>query len=562
MITCAEKDVVDGAQLEADVIIVGSGAAGIPTALTLDKAGFSVLLLEAGIDKLDDEHQSVYSGTVSDEKLHSPPDTYRQRRLGGSTPIWGGRCVPFDPIDFKQRAYVEHSGWPITPEELQPYYERANQWLEAGACDYDGRTALPSNTPTLIKGFESDIINTEGLERFSRPTDLYQRYKKRLQISSRLRLLYDASCVGIRVNEAENKVQFLDVSTQSGKRFKVKGKKYIMATGGIEIPRLLLASNDVNPAGVGNAHGNVGRYYQCHIAGNVGKLKFKGSPENIRHSYEISDEGIYCRRRISLRADEQERLQANNVVLRLHIPKIVDPAHKSGILSGLFLARFFISYEYAVRLNDGDKQSAISYLKHFLNIVTTPFQTLTFLYQWVTKRTLAARRFPSVILPNSSNIFSLEVNAEQCPNPDSRITLIDEKDKFGMPKVNIDWRYLEQDVVSVQRTVDAFAKELERTQLGSLEVDSESFEQELMRFGAYGGHHVGTTRMGDDPVTSVVNKHCQVHGYDDLYIASSSVFPTSSQANPTLTLLAFALRITDHVAENMNGHIQDGASSL
>ena len=83
-----------------------------------------------------------------------------------------------------------------------------------------------------------------------------------------------------------------------------------------------------------------------------------------------------------------------------------------------------------------------------------------------------------------------------------------------------------------------------------------------MRFGAYGGHHVGTTRMGDDPVTSVVNKHCQVHGYDDLYIASSSVFPTSSQANPTLTLLAFALRITDHVAENMNGHIQDGASSL
>ena len=335
-----------------------------------------------------------------------------------------------------------------------------------------------------------------------------------------------------------------------------------MATGGIEIPRLLLASNDVNPAGVGNAHGNVGRYYQCHIAGNVGKLKFKGPPENIRHSYEISDEGIYCRRRISLRADEQERLQANNVVLRLHIPKIVDPAHKSGILSGLFLARFFISYEYAVRLNDGDKQSAISYLKHFLNIVTTPFQTLTFLYQWVTKRTLAARRFPSVILPNSSNIFSLEVNAEQCPNPDSRITLIDEKDKFGMPKVNIDWRYMEQDVVSVQRTVDAFAKELERTQLGSLEVDSQSFEQELMRFGAYGGHHVGTTRMGDDPVTSVVNKHCQVHGYDDLYIASSSVFPTSSQANPTLTLLAFALRITDHVAENMNGHIQDGASSL
>ena len=251
-----------------------------------------------------------------------------------------------------------------------------------------------------------------------------------------------------------------------------------------------------------------------------------------------------------LNEEEQRRLKVNNVALRLHFPKIIDPSHKNGVLSSLYIMRWFIRYEYAVRLKDGNEQGILHYLKHIINILSTPFDTLTFAFNWVRKRNLASRKFPSVILTNKSNLFSLEVHGEQEPNPESRITLIDETDALDMPKINIDWRYTQQDISSVRKTMQVFADELERAGVGKLEIDDESFEAELMRFGAYGGHHIGTARMGADPETSVVNENCQVHGLNNLYIASSAVFPTSSQANPTLTLLALGLRLVNHITLN------------
>ena len=180
-----------------------------------------------------------------------------------------------------------------------------------------------------------------------------------------------------------------------------------------------------------------------------------------------------------------------------------------------------------------------------------PVDTTAFLAHWIARRTLAQRKFPSVILRNRTNRFSLEMHCEQIPRHDSRITLGSKVDALGMPQLRIDWRYSAGDIESARRTLDVMAQEFERSGVGRLDYDGATLEQDLMRFGAYGGHHLGTTRMGTDPRTSVVDADCQLHSVRNLFVAGSAVFPTSSQANPTLTLIALSLRLGRHLAQRL-----------
>ena len=557
-----------GAVLRADICIVGTGAAGISMALGLSGRGLKLLVLESGRLEHDDSAQALYQGSVADEKLHSPPDKYRHRRFGGSTAIWGGRCMPFDPIDFEARDFVPLSGWPITRETLAPFYPEANRLVEAGAFEYEAETAFGPDAPPMIRGFTSERVSTEGIERFSCPTNFAARYSERLAAAPDITLLTGANCTGIRLCADGGRVGSLDISTLDGNRFSVVAADVVLAVGGLETARLLLASRDVAPAGVGNENDVVGRYYMCHIAGNVGKLTVQGPTSNVRHGYEVSPDGVYCRRRLSLTAAEQLRIGAANMVARLHFPRITDPAHRSGVLSGLFLARGLISYEYGKRLKDGAPPTPAVVARHVWNVLTGPVDTLVFLWHWVTRRTLAERKFPSVILRNKSNQFSLEVHGEQAPLADSRVTLTDDVDALGMPRIRVDWRYDPSDIESVRKTLDVFAEEFARSGVARFEYDGERLEEDLTRFGAYGGHHVGTARMGTDPATSVVDADCRVHSVNNLFIAGSAVFPTSSQANPTLTLVALSLRLAAHLAERAGwakvseGEGAQGASAI
>jgi choline dehydrogenase-like flavoprotein len=536
------KDIQNGACLTPDVCIVGAGPAGIALALNLAANKLSVVLLESGFLEPDAAVQALYEGTVSDHRLHSPPDKYRHRRLGGSSAIWGGRCMPMDPIDFEIRDYVPHSGWPISYQDLLPFYPAANELCEAGPFLYGAREALGTNIPPMFAGFDSTRVSTDGIERFSCPTHFGTRYFKRLQIATGLQVLMGANCVGIKLDADGKKVRALDVATANGIRFSVQARATVLATGGLETARLLLASNDVTPAGLGNFHDVVGRYYMCHIAGNVGNLQINGATNQVRHGYEISPEGIYCRRRLSVMESEQRRLGLANSVARLHFPRITDPSHRNGVLSGLFLARNLISYEYGKRLKDG--QSTLGeYAHHVWNVASDPLDTSAFLTNWVRHRTLAERKFPSVILRNRTNRFSLEMHGEQVPLAKSRVTLGSKVDSFGMRRLNVDWRYCQEDIDSITRTLEVFAQEFEKSGIGKLEFQKETLEEDLTRYGAYGGHHLGTARMGSDPKTSVIDSNCKVHSLQNLYIAGSAAFSTSSQANPTLTLIALALRL-------------------
>lgn len=537
------NSVSNGSCLQADVCVIGGGPAGIALTLDLSERGFSVLMLESGFMDEDKKTQTLYEGEVADERLHSPPDKYRQRRLGGSSAIWGGRCMPFDPIDFETRSHVPHSGWPLSYEDLLPYYPQANALAEAGRFSYDAAEALGPQVRPMIEGFDSLRVSTSGLERFSCPTHFGSRYAKRLQLAPGVQVLLGANCTAVRLQEDGQAVRTLEVATLAGTRFTVAPRAAVLATGGLETARLLLASRDVTPAGVGNQHDVVGRYYMCHIAGNVGTLTVKGPTSNVRHGYEVAQEGVYCRRRLAVTAVEQRRLGLANAVARLHFPRITNPAHRSGVLSGLFLSRKLISYEYGKRLNDGTPATPATLARHLFNVVADPLDTTSFLLHWLTHRSFAERKFPSVILRNRSNRFSLEVHGEQMPQASSRVTLADSVDALGMPRLRVDWRYGRADIESVQRTLDVLAEEFAQSGTANFEYNRDTLEEDLMRFGAYGGHHIGTTRMGHDVRSSVVNSDSQVHSVHNLFVAGSAVFPTSSQANPTLTLLALSLRL-------------------
>ena len=537
----------DSRHLSADVCIVGGGAAGISMALALADSGLDVLLLESGGLDAEPESQALYEGSVTDPLMHSPPDRYRQRRLGGSTTIWGGRCMPFDAVDFEARSFIPDSGWPIALDALMPYYPEANRLCEAGEFAYQADAAFSRPLRPMMQGFSSAHFSTGTLERFSCPTNFAQRYAHKLHAANNLRVLLHANVTELHLATSGHTVEAATVRSLKGHTLRVSARWFTLASGGLEVARLLLASRDVQAKGIGNEHDNVGRYYMCHIAGTIGTLSFDGPNDAVYHGYDVADDGTYCRRRIALTAPTQRRLGIGNFVARLHHPRITDPAHRTGILSLLYLARAFIPYEYGKRLHGEERMKFSSWLKHARNVLFDPFGTASFLWHWLRDRTLAERKFPSIIVHPRVSRYSLDFHAEQEPNRQSRVTLSDERDALGMPRLLVDWRYTRGDVTTVQRSLALLADDIRDSGIGRFEYDPASVEYEMTRYGAYGGHHIGTARMGSDPLTSVVDVDCKVHGVDNLYVASSAVFPTSSQANPTLTIVALALRLADHL---------------
>ncbi|MFK0379946.1 FAD-dependent oxidoreductase [Pandoraea sp. NPDC090278] len=548
------NDIPAGTELQADLCIAGAGAAGITLALALEASGLDVILLESGGDAPEPAVQQLYTGTVADARLHPPADSYRVRRFGGSTTLWGGRCMPLDAIDFEARDYMPHSGWPIGLDALMPWYGQANALCEAGEFAYTAEQAFPRAdhpSPPMIGNFESDVFSTNTLERFSCPTDFGARYRNRLA-KGRVRVVQHANlCHLPQTNNATRLVGPAQVKTLDGKAFTVAARAYVLATGGLEVPRLLLNSPGVSGNGLGNAHDVVGRYYMSHIAGTIGTLDLSGA-SSVWHGYDVSDEGIYCRRRLALRPQAQHDLHAGNFIARLHHPRIPDAGHGNGILSALYLARPIVPYEYAKRLYGDAPGGAGNWLAHARNVITDAPNTVRFLTHWLTHRTLATRKFPSVIVRPANLRFSLDFHAEQAPCEDSRVMVGDERDALGMRRIHIDWRYTRQDVETVTRSLAALAQEIHRTGVGSFAYDPAEVEAEMTRYGAYGGHHIGTARMGDDPRTSVVDANGRLHEADNVFIAGAAVFPTSGQANPTLSIVALALRLADHLQRQAN----------
>jgi choline dehydrogenase-like flavoprotein len=436
-----------------------------------------------------------------------------------------------------------------------PFYPKANRICEAGEFAYRAGEAFSKTLRPMIEGFAGTNFTTDTLERFSCPTNFAERYGYKLRSASNVRVLLHANVTGLQLNSAASRVVGVTVRTLKGRGTTVQAGHVVLAAGGLEVARLLLASRNVQTEGIGNRHDTVGRYYMCHLAGTVGALAIDRPLASVWNGYDVSDEGIYCRRRIALKPAAQRRYRLGNFIARLHHPRITDPGHGNAVLSLLYLAKYAIPYEYRKRLHGEGRLGAADWLKHVRNVAGGPLDAVAFAWHMLRDRKLAERKFPSIIIKPRRNLYSLDFHAEQQPSAASRVTADGEPDILGMPRIRVDWRYTSVDVETVRRSIALLAAEFSAGGLGTLAYDEEALEFEMTRYGAYGGHHIGTARMGNDPRSSVVDSDCRVHGVENLHVAGAAVFPTSSQANPTLTVVALSLRL----AQRLQASIRAGA---
>ena len=546
-----------GQTIDCDICIVGGGAAGVTLALELADGCAKVVLLESGGMKVSPQTQSLDAGEVVDRVRHAPSNLFRQRRLGGTTNVWGGRCAPFDELDFEARDHVPYSGWPLSKTELDGCYGRAQTYLELGDYAYNVASALPMGTPPMISGFHSQVFSAEKLWRYSAANNVTKKWIKSLKQQRNVAVYLHATCLNLTTNHDGSCIDHLTVASLGRNEFSIRAKQYVLAAGGLETPRILLTSkNDAHPKGLGNDRGLVGRFYMSHLHGLVGTVGMTPEHRPIKLDLEMCNDGVYCRRMLSVVEEKRRSYRLQNFSAFLSHPLQENPAHKNGILSARYFKELLfpvIALKKGLRANSGvNSTSPRLALAHVRNIILDSPKLLRLYGQLMLTRAKGRRYHMPVGAKAYANGSVLTIDAEQAPNPESRVTLTDSKDEFGINRLRIDWKVTDADVQSVLTTCNLLAGELDHMKVGKLWFDPNIIPSPYVT-KSMGGHHLGTTRMAKEPSLGVVNEHCRVHGMSNLYIASGSVFPTSGSANPTLTVIALTLRLADHLKRLYSG---------
>lgn len=523
------RNIPDGQVLETDVCIIGAGAAGITLAREFRNKRFRVILLESGGFEPDAETQGLYQGEIIGHAYY-PLNLSRNRFFGGTTASWGGMCLPFDPIDFKKRDWVPHSGWPFELPQLEPYYRRAQEPCELGPFEYRESYWTPrrGKEPLPIDG---ELILPQ-IAQFSPPTRFGSAYREDIQRAESVTAYLYANALEIEADESVRTVQKVRVGTLSGGRFSVSAKVFVLAAHAIENARLLLLSRSVMANGLGNQHGLVGRFFMERV--NCRSGVFVPVDGDAIAPFFKNDQLAECGINgfLGTSGDWQRENRVLNSSIHLHsTPLRLKKAHK-----GKDSLRDDGGTPRRSEASDGDLTvHAWEVIKDLGDDAKAAWQRL-----WGGEE-------------NDEIAFDIWQDVEPAPNPNSRVLLSGELDSLGQPKVMLDWQLTPSlEGTTIRSALKLFAAEMGRLGLGRVHTDIAE-DGDAWAEGVVGSfHHIGTTRMHRDERKGVVDENCTVHGLSNLYVAGSSVFPTAGQANPTLTLIALALRLGDWITEQLS----------
>jgi len=509
--------------IRTDIAIIGAGAAGITAAARFIDAGREVVLIESGGVDYEKASADFNKGHNVGESYYDLADA-RLRFFGGTTAIWGGRCAQLDAIDFERRSWVPHSGWPITLEGLKPWYAQARNLLDVGGMR-NGREWI-----------ERQGLQELSVDHWSFDTR-FDRFgyiaRKALIDHPKLTLLLHATLRQIVPVESGRHVSHLDVQTPAGKHLRIEARTIILAAGGLENPRILLASKSVVSTGLGNQKDLVGRFFMEHPHARGGRV-VKAPVWKLLDAFRQRRSGeLQTAPLLKLDPELQRQRQVLNSALTLGARPPAGGSER-GIKRIYLHARHTFDPTQAGR---------------------TLWKTYRRAGRAITKLTGPVAPWLSVLRKQKE--LAVIIRSEQAPNPDSRVTLNGEKDAVGMPRIQLDWRLQDSEVRTASALVEALSRDFGRLHLGKVDKaewlrdgTSSWLSDPLISAHPIGGyHHMGTTRMSDDPGTGVTDKWGRVHGMDNLYVCGSSVFPTSGWANPTLTILALTLRTADHILD-------------
>jgi len=540
------RSVSDDETVETDVCIVGAGVAGITLAREFVDQGFQVLVLESGALQREDDTQALYRGESVGHPYY-PLHEARARYCGGSVNCWdvdlgdgrlGARLRPLDPLDFEPRDWVPYSGWPLDRSELEPFYERAQWMFDIEERSYAAEKWIDDERRPRLR-FVDDTVDTV-IFKFS-PQDRFLRHRDAVvRRADNVIVLIYANVVDIETDSGGSVVRRLHVACLRGNRFTVSAKMFVLAAGGIETPRLLLSSSTVHAAGLGNGHDLVGRFFMEHLhftSGVYVPARELGPPMALYDRIHVVN-GVPVVGKLALHETvlRRERLLNQNVqLLPWHAPAAA--LYPAVISRAANSVRTLVGAGSRLTIPDAVGE-------HLSNVVSGLDDVATQAYRKL-RRTLADRQRGKKL-----RLFRLANMAEQAPNPDSRVSLSADRDALGQPLAKLDWRLSSIDIDSVRRTQELMDGALRRAGLGKLRIELRDDTPPVggVPLGVHGGyHHMGTTRMHADPRKGVVDRDCRLHGTANLFIAGPSVFPTGGYANPTLTIVALALRLADHI---------------
>lgn len=546
---CDARRTDEGQVLQSTVCIIGGGPAGLTLALEFEKRGIDAIVLESGGYKPDEETMDLYRG----ENVGIPyefGDGFRSRFLGGGSNCWGGWCRPLEPEDLEPRDWVPNSGWPFRRDELMPYYERAHTLLSLGPVNFEvDHWVKAINRPDVRRMNLPTGRVLDTMSQFSRPTRFGKHYRRELRRARHVRVFLYANVTDLQTDATGQTVRRAEVRTLSGRRFHVEAKQFVLATGGIENARLLLAFNKQHADGLGNANGLVGRYFMEHPRLVLHKVRFR--PQWLRNKlYDIKFH--YLNRSVAA--------HGTHVAAQMQIAPEVQK--REGLLNGriwfwsVFPGEHTAAAEAIVRMKHrlhGKVDPHHGVWRDIATIARQPLDSLNF---------IAARQLPVWFMKEMQfqliKEAQLQMICEPTPNPDSRITLSDRRDPLGIPRVRVDWRLDDQVKYTFDRSLEILADELRTAGVADVTLDPPLQGRDWPRSLEGTWHHMGTTRMHDSPRQGVVDRDCRIHGMSNMYVAGSSVFPTAGANFPTFTLVALSLRLADHLA----GRLQRQGSTV
>jgi choline dehydrogenase-like flavoprotein len=517
-----------GSVIETEVCIVGAGAAGITLAREFTHSKFRVILLESGGAEPEQATQDLYAGSDIGRPYDIFPDS-RLRYFGGTTNCWGRVwCDMPDSLDFEIREGVPYSGWPFSLSYLEPWYRRAQSVLKLGPEGYalSDWGIVPSLIPEPFRGpdFVCKVLQQAPATRFG------AEYGPELRQARNLSVYLHANALRFDASENGGAVRQLNVGVLPDGRFTVRARIYILAAGGIENARLLLLSESEAGIGLGNDHDLVGRFFMLHLEYSGGIIVLTDPYVDL--TFQTGENGALYNQLgitrhfvsyISLSNETQRQLKLPNFRVRFQYPRIPEIDALRRLI---------------YRTDSGAN------ILHDLGSVIREFPGVA---TYIARRMVYGRNRPPV--PMAS--IPLNCTSEQMPNPDSRIGLAKDLDVFGLRKVIVDWQLTAEDKRGMATGHRLLGTELGRGGFGQLQSTVPEDDGEWPSDMRGDQHHMGTTRMQRDPSMGVVDENCRVHGVANLYAAGSSVFPTGGTFNPTLTIVALALRLADHIKERL-----------
>ncbi len=519
----------------SDLCIVGGGPLGLLLAKQLTRPGRNIFILEGGGMEARESAQKLLQGEDQTGEYHDLSSS-RHSQLGGTVNIWntridgemGAKHVPLDAIDFEKRDWVPHSGWPFTRETLVPYYRRAHELCGLGPFGYAAEDWSDQESPPFK--FNDSKVKSEVYQ-LAGPHPLLKDLRAFVESSKEITCVVNAPVSEFMGDEGSREVRQVRVALSSEQSIYFQSGCFVLAAGGIENARLLLASTHQCAKGLGNEHDVVGRYYMDHPVYFFTEFLPLEPDLFVRSGFydlrKVRRTNLLGRLTLSQETLRTERLLNLSVVL---YPKIAGYRSK-----GVEALR-----EFRVRIRQRKLLESLPYalpslfgmgdvVRYSRCLKANPF--LEGSHYWQPAATNGAR----------FRTFEPEFYLEQAPDPANRILLSQKRDALGRPLAAASWSWGRQSQESAHRAAEILGEAFQKSNLGQLRLLNSP------RLNPSAHHHIGATRMANDPKAGVVDENARLHGADNLYIAGSSLFPTGGYANPTLTALALCLKLIDHL---------------